>query len=482
MGFSQQPWGLGFIAWFSLVPVIFFLNEETKIKRIILYSFLWGFIYHITFLNWLAGNVGIEIIFLRYATMLLVVLFLSLNISLIFLLFYYFKKITKSEKSIYFLPFIFVGVEYIRSLGLYGFTWNSLSYTQVDYLLISQIIEYTGIYGLTFWIVIVNLTIYNVLNRNNKNNVLIALLCFLMPWLIGYVIKSNIIESSDKLKIKIVQPNIPLQEKRKGLNHSLERLLSLSSLSPNDSISLIIWPESSIPSRLNRNSIYNSKLSTKMNNFLKSSNFSLVAGLETSSGKNRYNSSILFKKDSIINIYNKQRLVPNVEYTPKFFNDIGLNMGQIGFNIGEDLTMFNVNKINFASMVCIESIFSSPTRDFVNNGANFLVYIVNDGWYIKAPEPQQHAKRSIYRAIENRRFVVRAANTGISMVIDLYGNITQRLDLNKQGVIETHISSNDTKTFYTKYGDVFSIFNIFVLILALLSFNFKRIFERKNEV
>ena len=120
-------------------------------------------------------------------------------------------------------------------------------------------------------------------------------------------------------------------------------------------------------------------------------------------------------------------------------------------------------------MVCIESVFPNPTRKFVKDGAEFIVYIVNDAWYPGNPQLEQHARRCIYRSIEHRRSVVRCANTGITMIINPYGNITDKLEFNKEGVIEANISSSTYKTFYTKYGDLFSIFNIIILFGIILT-------------
>jgi apolipoprotein N-acyltransferase len=245
-------------------------------------------------------------------------------------------------------------------------------------------------------------------------------------------------------------------------------------MSSNDSVDLIVWPESCISSHFLINNNYNDEVSREMNSFLKNQKINLVAGLESRYTNKHFNSSVLFTGDSISNVYHKQRLIPNVEHTPSFFDKIGYNMGQSNFNIGKELSIFNANNISFASMICIESIFPNPTRLFVNNGAEFIVYIVNDGWYTKAPEPQQHAKRCVYRAIENRRSVVRCANTGISMIVDPYGNITHQLELNKSGVINANITISDRKTFYTKYGNLFSILNLFSLILMGLFIIFKK--------
>ena len=150
---------------------------------------------------------------------------------------------------------------------------------------------------------------------------------------------------------------------------------------------------------------------------------------------------------------------------------IGLNIGLTNFDIGTDMNMFSINETKFATMICIESVFPDLTRKFVNQGAEFITYIVNDGWYPRNPQLDQHADRCIFRAIENRRYVARCANTGVTMVVDSYGNITEKIEFNKEGVLEAEIITSDKKTFYTKYGDVFSIFNIlFVIFMVIKSF------------
>ena len=407
--------------------------------------------------------------------MLLVVFVLTVNILLIYSIYYYFRKHFNIFNSLFLLPFIITSIEYIRSLGFYGSVWNSLSYTQIDYLLISQNIEYTGIYGLTFWLVFINVMIYRACNELNYKNIILLLCVFIFPWISGFLIKSTHIIDGSKIRVKLVQPNISLHEKRQSLRGSLNKMIDLSINSSNESVDLIIWPESSISGAFLKGGTYNSSLSSKMNNFLKNSKLSLVAGADLRIDNKRYNSAILFKSDSIENMFHKQKLVPNVERTPDVFNAIGLNIGFqpniTNFDIGTELTMFSVNDFNFASMICIESVFPDLTRNFVNNGAEFITYIVNDGWYPRNPQLDQHARRCIYRAIENRRYVIRVANTGVTMVVDSHGNIIDQLEFNKEGILESEITTSDKKTFYTKYGNVFSIFNVlFVIFMLIKSF------------
>ena len=477
MGISQQPWGFGFLAWFSLVPFLFVIQKENSLKGIILQSFLWGFLYHLIFFFWISDNIGLDSIILRYLIMLLVVFVLTLNIILIYTLYHYLKKYF-NYNVLYFLPIIIVAIEYLRSLGFYGSIWNSLAYTQIDYLLISQNIEYTGIYGLTFWLVLINVVIYQMFINFNRVNISILIILFLFPWITGLIIKSNYINGTEKINVKIIQPNVSLYEKRQSLENSLNKMIDLSNQTSNDSIDLILWPESSISNLFVVEGSYNSNLSLNMNQFLENVQFSLVAGSDLRLSDKKYNSSILFQSDSVISIYHKQKLVPNVERTPSIFNKIGLNIGLANFDIGKELSMFSVNKINFTSMICIESVFPKLTRQFVNNGAEFITYIVNDGWYPRNPQLDQHARRCIYRAIENRRSVIRCANTGISMIVNPYGNITNRLEFNKEGVIESYISTSSRKTFYTQYGDLFSIFNVVCMIVILVISFLKRLINR----
>ena len=479
MGISQQPWGFGFLAWFSLVPFLFFLDKENKIKNIIFYSFLWSFIYHLIFFFWLSENLGLDSQIHRYLTLLIVIFVLSINIILIYLSYYFLKKHIKIFSPIYILPFLITSIEYFRSLGFYGSAWNSLSYSQVDYLLISQNIEYTGIFGLTFWIILINVSILQLFNNRNKKNIILLAVFFIIPWLSGLLIQYSYHDNYSNLNIKVVQPNIPLYEKRKNIMGSIDKLIELSNRTNNDSISLIIWPESSISRKFIKDLKYNKNTSKAMNNFLYSNNFSIIAGLDLQDKNRRFNSAVLLKSDSLINFYHKQRLVPHVEHTPIIFDKLGLNIiPMANFDIGKKLSLFSVNNINFASMICIESVFPNPTREFVQDGAEFIVYIVNDAWYPGNPQLEQHARRSIYRSIEHRKSVIRCANTGITMIVNPYGNITDKLEFNKEGVIEANIITSTYKTFYTKYGDLFSIFNIIILFSIILTSFFRKFYKR----
>ena len=160
------------------------------------------------------------------------------------------------------------------------------------------------------------------------------------------------------------------------------------------------------------------------------------------------------------------------EYIPlsNYFPSLNqLNLGQANFTKGTEFTIMDVNNIKCAVMICFESTLPSLNRKFVNAGAEVLLYVVNDGWYEKPPGPQQHAKQAVFRAIENRRPIVRCTNTGISMIIDSRGNIVQELPLNEKGVLQATIKPKNIATFYSRHGDIFAQLNIMILLLMVFS-------------
>ena len=157
--------------------------------------------------------------------------------------------------------------------------------------------------------------------------------------------------------------------------------------------------------------------------------------------------------------YNKIQLVPFGEYIPLsgWIPALkALNLGQGNFAQGDDYTVFEVDSVPFSVAVCFETTFPGLNRNFVRAGATFLVGVVNDAWYQTSSGPYQHAAQFRYRAVELRRPVVRAANTGISLVIDQAGRTVARLGLNEEGVFTAGIAPATGLTFYARYGDLFA--------------------------
>jgi apolipoprotein N-acyltransferase len=287
------------------------------------------------------------------------------------------------------------------------------------------------------------------------------------------------IENRYNLDVAIVQPNIHLSQKWKpgGARENIASLLTLSKPAILDSADLLVWPESATSAFIMQgNKNYLKWIQSEMDNTKLLSGIPYYLGEKTD--RKYYNSAALISVDSISVPYHKLVLVPMAEHIPlsDYFPSLKeLNLGQANFTHGNDYKIFNVNNTKIAAMICFESTIPELSRKFVKKGVEILIFLVNDGWYEHPPEPQQHARQAIYRAVENRRPVIRCTNTGISMIIDPSGNITQQLQLDQVGVISANISPKNGITFYTHYGDIFAKLNSVISLFFILG-----IFIRKK--
>jgi apolipoprotein N-acyltransferase len=151
------------------------------------------------------------------------------------------------------------------------------------------------------------------------------------------------------------------------------------------------------------------------------------------------------------------------------------------YQLGEDTTIFLLdNKYKFNTAICFESVFPRFFSKFVEKGAQFSVIITNDAWWGKFFGTYQHNQFATLRAIENRRWIVRCANTGISCFIDPYGNMYDKTQINEKALFSGEIGIRNDKTFYTNNGDVFSIICFYISTGLLLSGILVKIFRKKN--
>ena len=475
MGISQHPVDLGFLSLFSLIPILYLLVDLKNYRDAIKIGLIWGLVFNTISIFWISQNIGTSPS-IAFVTMLLAVFILTTIPILIFIIW---CRLNRRGVNILFLSFIWPSVELLRSFGSLAFPWVSLSNSLIEYSLIIQNAEYIGIYGMTSWIVLVNILIYKTIINRNKLFLLFTVLVITLPSLTGNIIKqSNKDIRNNSIRVASIQPNIHLSEKWSdgAQRHIVTKIISQSKLELNSNKKgppdLFIWPETSTISYiLKENNKYNYN---RLKSLLDGTDARLIAGIphyEYKDGKiNYYNSAGYFNSSGLINLYHKINLVPGAEYVPlsSYIKSLDiLNIGLGNFTKGDDFTLFNLKSYKIATMICFESVFPDLSREFVRKGANMLVYIVNDGWYESAPEPQQHANRAIYRAIETRRPVVRCANTGISMVIDELGNIQHQIGLNKKGTISAEIYPTSKITFYVKYGDIFIYFMIVITILYM---------------
>jgi len=469
LALSFHPLGLHFLAWFSLVPVLFVI-DKAKPSRAFTTGLIFGAIFALLSLFWIVFlQIPINVKILMIFGLLLLFLYLGLYFGVSFLI--------TSHIGIWFLPLAVCGLEFVRGIGEIGFPWLSLGYSQARYPVMIQQASIYGIYGLSGWLVLLNVALYKALKIKKWRNVILTLLIFIMPVIYGTLrIKAA---KGTSIVVGIIQPNIDpnlkftrsmRKETFKQLMHFSGACIELARDVYNDSCDLIIWPESATPIFLKLANEY--QLSVL--EFVDSNKTAVLTGtpIYDSKIKQIYNGAVLMEPGyKVTQEYRKLHLVPFGEHIPfdryiPLFQKIDLGEGD--YSPGIDFTVFNIKNLKFSCLICFESIFPELSREFVKRDAQLLVNITNDGWFGKISGPQQHNDMAILRAVENGVPLARSANTGISMVVDKYGRILESRGLFEEGIIVHRIFIENGKTIYRVVGDIAPVISLMVVTILLL--------------
>ena len=470
--FSFPNFDFEFLAWLALVPLLFAIEGKGLYQSFKL-GFLTGLVSFLGILYWIIvavhtyGNVPLV---LSALVLLLLVAYLSLFTGA----FTFFVRLVENRtgiRSVLAAPLLWAALEYLRSFLLTGFPWAFLGYTQYLNLPFIQMSDTTGVYGLSFMIVLVNATLFSIFKQWPKKifpwkEAAVTALLFTALLTYGYTKMKAVdrqVSRSPTLKVGLVQGNID-QSIKWNESFQMETLKIYKKLSmavAEDKPDLIIWPETATPFFFQEVKEYQPfvlEIPEKANAFLLFG----TPFYRVDKGKvNHYNSAFLVSPSKeLIGTYDKIHLVPFGEYVPLkemlFFVGTSLGEGIGDFKSGKKITSLSIPQGKFGLLICFEIIFPDLCRRFVKTGADFLVTITNDAWFGKTSAPYQHFATAVFRAVENRVFVARAANTGISGFIDPKGRILQQGGIFTEEAMSGTIRIMKEKTFYTKYGDVFS--------------------------
>ncbi len=490
---SFPNFDLEFWAWFALVPLFYSVEGKGPYQSFKL-GFLTGLISFLGILYWIIvavhtyGNVPLV---LSAFILLLLVVYLSLYIGA----FAYLTRLLQNRSGLQitlFTPFLWVALEYLRSFLLTGFPWANLGYSQYLNLPFIQMADITGAYGLSFVILLVNATLFRVLHQWSKKAFPFKEVVFTAIILFGFLIyghlRMGIVDrqmiQNPPLKIGLVQGNID-QSIKWDKSFQLETLKIYEKLSfktAGENPDLIIWPETATPFFFQDAKEYQPlvlDIPKKTNAFLLFG----TPSYKIEKGKvSHYNTAYLVSPSGdLVGKYDKIHLVPFGEYIPLqdllfFIGSLGEGIGD--FRSGKEIFNFSLPQGRFGVLICFEIIFPDLCRRFVKRGANFLVTITNDAWFGRTSAPYQHFSMATFRAVENRVFVARAANTGVTGFIDPRGKILRQGGIFTEEAMNGMVRLSSQKTFYTLYGDIFawvcSAFSIFLLAYALLRKSKKR--------
>ena len=371
-------------------------------------------------------------------------------------------------------------LEWVRGWMFSGWGWNGLGVALHGILPIIQIAEFTGVAGLTFAVVFVNVIAIATVRRfiaetkiqKRRPHYDFTLTMAAIVGLCAYGIRAMQERPPTKpLRIAAVQANVPREEKfsqqfQGKIFYQFARLtrFALATKPPPD---LIIWPESSMPGPvLEDESNYRFVM-----NVAGSMKSDLLLGSIDQDEAGAYNAALLIPGGAgKPQVYRKLHLVPFGEYVPgrhavPFIAKIVGDQVPDDFARGKEAVVFRLTKdqVMVAPLICFEDTLGELTRQFVLRGADLLANVTNDGWFLRSSAAEQHVDNAIFRCVETRRPLVRAANTGVTCFVNRFGGVTQVLRDAKdstftEGVLSgsVEVPTSPRLTFYTRHGEFFA--------------------------
>ncbi len=492
LSLSGPGYDLWFLAWIGLVPLFIIINTSKTIKGVVIYSFLFGFAYNLSYLHWLFSMHPLNWIGFSdsqsYLISFLAVIVVSLYNSFFFILFatsvFLIKKfsLTPYRSGIFYIlinTFLWLLVfnKLLACKCLLGVPWTLIEYSQYKNLYLIQIAEYFGSVSISFLIVFFNIAfadffiwLFNIEKIGNRyiprdpgklTSIVVCFsfissLIFLSIAFSLYLFWKNQESFSESSKtVCVLQGNLPIKITRgEKLDINLAKK-TYRGLIENNEVALFIAPEGALPTNFTHDPITQAwfkNLALKKQSDLifgsyckNQEKFTNCAVYSNSTGKN-------------FSYYEKERLVPFGEFVPLSFllpealkKLASFSIGE-GFGEGEENIPFDASFGKVGTTICFELIFPSIVRKHVIEGAELLTNLSDLSWFSNVRVKQQFLAFAVFRAIENRKPVIIAANNGISAFIEPNGGIKSRSLPDNEGVLIDWVNPNNKITFYTKYG------------------------------
>ena len=451
--------GWWFMSWFGLAPLVIGLKRSTA-KQAVWLGFACGFVYFGMICRWLTifGYLPWCLVAIKEAIWLAI---FSASAS-------YLLRYEMRARTYLVIAAVWTIIQWARTLGPFGFTWGSFAHTQANVLPIVQLGAITGPWGVEFLVCVTNIALAELVleARQRENRKKIAKRVTLVGALIALSLvyghtqlAKPISTGRDSFKVAIIQGSLTHDVNPKP-EYVVEAYTIYDAMTRAAAIyepDLIVWPETTIVDCITGETwgplIAELARDTRSN--------MIVGGYDYSgdaAGRN-YNAAHFFDRQGRkIGVYHKVHLVPYGEYVPlrkqmPWLKRYGIR--EVDILPGKMHVVVKTELGKVGTAICFESIFPGILSQSVRNGANFLVVLTNDAWFKHSDAAQQHLMMAQLRAAETHRYVVRAAATGISAIIDPHGRIRSELGIFRQGIVRGNVVSLNEKTPYVRYGDWF---------------------------
>ncbi len=483
--------GADWLIWIALVPLFYALNDLSP-KQAFLVGVISGVGHFYTLLYWLIPflmKFGYLSVPLSMAAALGLAMYLALFFGFFALIFS--KCGNRYGIAVFLMPVSWVSLEFLRSHLLTGFPWELFGYSQFNRLHLIQISDIFGVLGVSFLILLSNITLYLILifftgrswyGRDVSGKAVIrtsglTILIFILVFCYGYFriqTVSDEISSAGHLRIGVVQGNISQEVKWNSAYQvsTIEKYLDLSVSLKASHPDCVVWPETAMPFYLFGQR--DKDLTDRVLKGVKTTGAHFLIG--SPAFEYRDTSAVYYNRAYFVSPegqqvgwYDKVHLVPFGEYVPlkKYLPFIDKIVEPVGNYIGgEKGKVIWWDHIGVGTLICFEVIFPDLARKLAENGAAFFANITNDAWYGRSGGPYQHFSMIVFRAIENRRALVRSANTGISGFVDPLGRVMDKTRLEEDAAMVRRIPVMHGETLYMRLGDSFAVLCLIVTILS----------------
>jgi apolipoprotein N-acyltransferase len=515
MGLSFPPFPFPFqlLMFAGLIPLLIVLEKKERLLDINRAVYLFGFIFSLITLYWVGSWQEKSDPFLMISGGLLV--FVNPVFFLIPSTLYYLARGLFSRKiALYAFPFFWITYEYLYMLTDASFPWLVLGGGLSKFTSYIQIADTVGTLGLSLFVLYINIFLYTAITSFRKNRIVFlanvsgAVLLFIIPLLYGFYTINNFELSDRKVTVGIIQPNLDPWDKWAGgnLTDITQLHLDLSKEAIDQGAQLLVWPETALPVYLYGGTYEN--IVEQIDEFLRKEGIYLLTGMphviffqegdsipadakySEKSGYyySTFNAVLLVGPgEGVVQQYGKMKLVPFGERVPfvdafPFLGDlIKWGVGLSGWNVGKDTTIFQApykgeeDSLRINGLVCYESIYPYFISQFIQKEADLIAIVTNDSWYGNSSGPYQHKEFAVVRAVENRKSVIRAANGGISTIIDPLGRTTKETRMFTREVLTGEVILQEGSTFFTRnpfivpvIASVLSLFTLGIFLLKRL--------------
>lgn len=468
------PWiDLSVLGWVALVPLLYFLSSRPGRAETFLAGYSAGFVFFAGTCYWITYSMynygGLPLVVAVGILLLFVAVFALHTAAFAFLV-----RVCLNRWPVWGLLFaapVWVAVELVQGHLIFGgFPWMLAGYALAPFSGLLQIVTWSGVYGLSFLLVGVNALLAIAFRRKSwmvgTAGITIVLAASLFP---APPQAAQGPAAGNGLRVRIVQTRIPIDYDWGGDAETalLDELTALS-LEGGTGPALVVWPETPGPFYLSLDPQFRARIASLAGRLDADV---LVGYIDLKDGTPTNSAGVISPTGAQVSRYDKIHLVPFGEYVPLrkvlfFAESMVRNVGD--FARGTELTITQLDGHRLATNICYEDVFPDLIRRFTRLGAELIVNITNDDWFGDSSAPYQHLRMAVVRAVENRRYVVRAANTGISAIIDPYGRVLAETTIGERTVLDGDVAYRSDLTFYVRFGDVFAFAVSLLAALALL--------------